>query len=110
MATGNGPVRFHSMVCIEVLEHVADPLAALRNMLAATVKELWLSTPNGNGKPKPPSNPHHVREYSPWEIIKMLADVSDGRTLRYQILDWETFKPVNLDACIDLLVYHVELL
>ena len=57
--------RYQAVVAVEVLEHVADPVGLLRNLFEAAVAEVWFSTPNGLGKPRPPDNPYHVAEYTP---------------------------------------------
>lgn len=102
------PLQADTVVAVEVIEHVADPIAALRNLLAAARHEVWLSTPNGRGKPRPPSNPFHVCEWTPAEMIQMI------RTVQYEcaihVLGWEDFKPVSPDTTdVDPLVYRIML-
>ena len=96
------------VVAVEVIEHVADPALAIKNMLA-TLRPggtLWLSTPNGVGKPRPPENPYHVCEYTPAEVIEFIGDASFEANIR--VLDWETFEPVNADTTeCNPLVYRV---
>jgi len=90
------------VVCIEAFEHVADPQKAMNNLLDATGRTLWLSTPNGNGKPRPPENPYHVCEYTPHEILEFVAPRLV--TIRH----WETWEPQNTDTLIDPLVYEIQ--
>lgn len=62
------------VVCIEVLEHVANPKKAMANLIDAASEEVWISTPNGEAKPRPPENPFHVCEYTPEELLGMIPD------------------------------------
>lgn len=97
------------VVAVEVLEHVADPVAALYHLIAAARREVWFSTPNGRGKPRPPSNPFHCAEYTPAEVIQLVRAVRLECSIH--VLSWETFEPVSPDTTnVDPLVYKVELL
>lgn len=98
--------KAHTVVAVEVLEHVADPQAALGCLIGAAQHEVWISTPNGTGKPRPPENPFHVCEYTPAEMLGML-ERAGGHDV--EILGWEDFRPVGPDPAIDPLVYHVRL-
>lgn len=91
-------------VAVEMIEHLSDVRAALQNLWDSCTEELWLSTPNGAGKPHPPSNPYHVREYSPQEMLAMLA-LLDPKAV--QVLGWEDFNPQPLTTLVDPLVYRV---
>ena len=84
-----GTWRAEVVVAVEVIEHVADPQAALRNLLAATQQELWITTPNGLHKPRPPDNPFHVCEYTVSEIVAML----DGSCSSIVLWDYESWTP-----------------
>ncbi len=100
------------VICVECLEHVADPQAAVRNLLAAARLEVWISMPNGRGKPRPPSNPFHVREYTPEEVLLMIKCALNEQsqvwdTARIEVLSWETFEPLGWDTDADPLVYHI---
>lgn len=97
---------FSAVVCVEVLEHVADPRAALRNLIGAATREVWLSTPNGMGKPRPPENPFHVCEYTVAEMRAMIADAG-GKAV--EMLSWESFLPLSDDTDVDPLVYRIVL-
>lgn len=94
------------VVAIEVFEHVANPQAAMDNLLAACTETLWLSTPNANVRKLPPDNPYHVWEYTPDEILKFVRESKSGDTL-ITIYDWETFEEVSLDTKCDPLVYCI---
>ena len=96
-----------AVVCVEALEHVADPQAALKNLIAAATEEVWISTPNGTGKPRPPENPHHVCEYTPEEMAGMLGALDRKTELR--VLAWDDFRLLTLDTDVSPLVYHVRL-
>jgi 2-polyprenyl-3-methyl-5-hydroxy-6-metoxy-1,4-benzoquinol methylase len=95
-------LRARVVVCIEVIEHVADPSIAIAHLLEAATEEGWISTPNGNGKQMPPENPYHVCEYTPHEVLSWLPPGS-------QIIspvDWSLLSP---DTLVDPLVYKVSL-
>lgn len=105
------------VVCVEVLEHVADPARLLRHLLAAATQEVWLSTPNGAAptaaggpKPVPPDNPHHVREYTPAEVLALVLEAT-GTGLHWEpkIFNWESFAagPLPQETRADPLVYHL---
>lgn len=98
-----------AVVAIEVIEHVADARVALRNLIDAVKPggTLWISTPNGTGKPKPPSNPFHVEEFTPAEVHRMVMEITSIRMI--EILEWETFKPAEIGTLVDPLVYKVGL-
>lgn len=100
--------RFHTVVCVEALEHANDPRRCITNLAAAATRELWISTPNGNKPDRsagaPPDNPHHVAEYTPAEMVEMLRQHG-----AVTIHDWETFKEVGVKTDIDPLVYRVQL-
>lgn len=92
-------------VAIEVIEHVADPITALKNIIAAASEEVWISTPNGTGKKRPPENPYHVQEYTPAEV----SDMTRGLCKSIEILSWDTLQHQLLDTTVDPLVYRIRL-
>lgn len=96
------------VVAVEVIEHVQDVQAAIRNLLAAADREVWISTPNGTDKPRPPENPYHVREYTPTEMIEMLTGLTDQAVIKVRVLDWENLNRLADPEKTDPLVYHVE--
>ncbi|MDB4786232.1 class I SAM-dependent methyltransferase [bacterium] len=93
-------------VAIEVFEHVDNPQVAMKNLLDSCDKELWLSTPNGKGKERPPSNPYHVQEYTTQEI-HLFVYGAIGLKCTVDTLAWHTFEKVNLSTDIDPLVYRI---
>lgn len=100
----NLPVdTFHAVISFEVIEHLNDPTSYV-NGVQSILKDggdFFLSTPNkrhtelfyvdGN-----PPNPHHVREYYPEEMHKMLSTVFDieGTYIEYRKSDLD---PTNLE-------------
>lgn len=94
------------VVCIEAIEHVKNPQDAIKHLLDAAEEEVWLSTPNGTGKPRPPSNPYHVCEYTPEEVYQMIRNVTSGVTIRTH--RWDSMYRVD-DYCssIDPLIYRI---
>ena len=96
-------LRAPVVVCIEAFEHVDNPQAAMDNLLDATGKTLWLSTPNGKGKPRPPENPYHVCEYTPQEMLDFLP-----RGLGVKLWHWETWEPQGLRTQVDPIVYQIQ--
>lgn len=99
------------VVAVEVLEHVANPVAAMRNLLAAAKREIWISTPNGTGKPRPPENPCHCAEYAPREVLEMIVEAipDESAPAFVEVLGWEDFRLVLPGTNVDPLVYHVRL-
>lgn len=96
------PFRADVVVCVEALEHVGNGEGAVKNLLAAARREVWISTPNGYGKRNPPENPYHVREYCPGEILEMI-----GKSGVVTILDWRTFAALPETTNVNPIVYHV---
>jgi 2-polyprenyl-3-methyl-5-hydroxy-6-metoxy-1,4-benzoquinol methylase len=78
---------YDDVVAVEVLEHVADPKAAIKNMVDAAKERVWISTPNGSNKPRPPENPYHVCEYTPDEVLHMLF--LNSRVSHVSIMNWD---------------------
>lgn len=88
-------------VCVDAVEHVSDPGRAIRHLLGAARREVYFSTPNGEGRKMPPENPFHTREFTRAEVLALLG----GRDVT--VLDWETFtEPV---AETNTFVYWVRL-
>lgn len=95
-------LRAHIIVCVEAFEHVRDPEKAIDNLLSATREKLWISTPNGTGKPRPPENPYHVCEYTPEEILDMIP-----RNTPVTIRNAITWEIVDIRTEADPLVYQI---
>lgn len=93
------------VVAVEVIEHVADANLALRNLVDACTNDLYISTPNGTGKQRPPSNPYHVAEYTPYEFLAMIYEAVPGSEVK--ILGWNDFTPVPPGTNADPLVYRI---
>lgn len=96
-------LRAQVVVCIEAVEHVTDPQAAINHLIRAADRTVWLSTPNGHGKKRPPENPYHVGEYTPFEMLEMIGDYEVG------IRHWQTWEEVGPETLVDPLVYQVQL-
>lgn len=97
------PSEASIVVCVEAIEHAYDIEAAVRNLLSSATEEVWISTPNGRDKPRPPKNPYHVCEYTPQEIREMLTPHE------VMIRRWDNWQAVPLDTDCDPLVYQVRL-
>lgn len=92
------PGKYDVVVAVEVIEHVEDAKQAIERLCSIALKEVWMSTPNGLSKKKPPDNPYHVYEYTVLEISKMLPD---GWLM--ECLTYDTFE---LTRNSDPMVYH----
>lgn len=89
------------VVCVEALEHVTNVQFALKTMLHAANEKVWVSTPNGNGKKRPPENPYHVQEYTVPEMLELLKGYS------VIVRTWDTWEEVSVNTKVDPLVYEV---
>ena len=90
-------------IAVDVLEHVKHPKAAIETMLHLAREEVWISTPQGDGKTYPPENPFHVREYTVLEMLKFL----DGyKVTVHHWKTWEILTSINPD--VTPLVYQVK--
>lgn len=97
------------VVAVEVIEHVENPASVLQNFMETATDTLWFSTPNGNGKPRPPENPFHVCEYTREEMVRFITEAAIRASITPSIgvLDWNTFDDAMDDS--DPLVYRVRL-
>lgn len=99
------PIRFDVVVAVEVIEHVSNASLALRNLCEAAYREVWISTPNGLGKVRPPDNPYHVMEYTPREMLHMIQEIPGKWGV--EIFEHEKFTPVGLGDYANPLVYKL---
>jgi len=100
------PTKTDMVVCVETVEHLTDINAALGNLVASSGREVWISTPNGKGKQKPPANPHHVREYTVAEMQNLLGKAT-SKSASVSVLSWEDLQPVPEGTEVDPLVYRI---
>ncbi len=108
----NQPLRteekYPIVVCVETIEHVANPKQAIQNLLDVCTSDLWISTPNGIDKERPPSNPYHVQEYTPKEMIELIGLPKE----QIELYHWDTMERMDcwLDdfyTLVDPLIYKV---
>ncbi len=91
------------VVAVEVIEHIEDVEAAIRNLIASATKRVYFSSPNRNNKGLGQGRPHnnfHVKEYTPEEIIETVPGAD--------ILAWDTFAILEPDTDITPLVYRID--
>ena len=63
---------FDFIICLEVIEHIKNPLLVLRKFRKWIKKKGFLLISTPNGKNQYATNPYHVRTYGEEEIIKIL--------------------------------------
>lgn len=111
----NQPTEIKSdvVVCIETIEHVANPKQAIKNLIDAATQEVWISTPNGNGKKRPPDNKYHVCEYTPGEMVEMIGlgwgENHTAGQVQVSVLHWKDLSSQPLTTEVDPLVYRIKL-
>jgi 2-polyprenyl-3-methyl-5-hydroxy-6-metoxy-1,4-benzoquinol methylase len=100
----NSPIelRAQCVVCVEAFEHIENPEKAMQNLIDASIQKVWISTPNGTGKERPPENPYHVCEYTPEEMLDMVP-----KGMLVTIRDGESWDIVDIDTKADPLIYEV---
>ncbi len=66
---------FDTILCYEVIEHLYEDEAVIKNIAAMLSKNgaLLISTPFGKGKGKPCASPFHVHQYNEAEFLALLA-------------------------------------
>lgn len=80
------PIRdgsFDACVALETIEHVRAPHRFLAEIARSLLKDspLVLSTPNRLSRAIPHENPHHLREFSPAELVELLAE-------QFRVVQW----------------------
>lgn len=76
---------FAATVSLQVVEHIWDPIAYLRELARCTDGPVILSTPNrpvhspGLGRGQRPENPFHVREFDAPELAHLLTQADTDR-------------------------------
>ena len=63
---------FELVVCFEVIEHLAEPDVALRELERVVASDGLLLVSSPNREVYEPGNPHHVHEYTPGELRETL--------------------------------------
>jgi SAM-dependent methyltransferase len=77
---------FAAAVSLQVVEHIWDPIAYLRELARCTHGPVIISTPNrpvhspGLRRGELPNNPFHVREFDASELTELLAQADARRT------------------------------
>jgi len=104
VATEPYKTRHTAVVAVEMIEHVKKYKKGIENLIASANKEVWISTPNqiATGESQP-SNPYHVREFTPKEMLQMIGKRN------VQILHWETFEELDDQTLVNPLVYKITL-
>lgn len=80
------PRAFAATVSLQVVEHIWDPIAYLRELARCTHGPVIVSTPNrpvhspGLGRGQRPDNPFHVREFDASELAELLTQADTDRT------------------------------
>ena len=93
--------RAEVCLAVELIEHIEDTVSAVRHLLASG-RVVILSTPNRAApvlRPDRPSNPYHVREYTPREMLELLGPAV--------IRDPYSWQEVGPDSLMTPLVYEV---
>lgn len=93
------PLHADIVFSIEMVEHVNNPRTVIDNLLSIANKEVWFSSPNGRGKPRPPDNSYHVCEYTPDEIMQMYPTV--------ELYGWRTLTQIPVDTDADPILYRI---
>lgn len=105
IVTADLPVRYDSVVAVEVIEHIADYGTALLHLVRSCVKEVWVSTPNRLApslSKERPVNPSHVREFTVPEFLDLARECASV----VEAYNWH-FQPVGSDSDETPLVYRL---
>ena len=76
---------FDLVICTEVLEHISDDLAVMKNLARMTEKYLLISTPQGRIRRFEAAEVGHVRNYAYGELVHKLERC--GFRTR-QVIEW----------------------
>jgi 2-polyprenyl-3-methyl-5-hydroxy-6-metoxy-1,4-benzoquinol methylase len=90
------------VVCVEVIEHLAEVETVIANLYECANNALWLSTPNRSDEH--PQNPYHVREYGAREMCRLIAEATG---VAPAIHHPETLAVLQPNTTIDPLIYEV---
>jgi 2-polyprenyl-3-methyl-5-hydroxy-6-metoxy-1,4-benzoquinol methylase len=91
--------KFHSIVCIDVIEHIDDyqkALDTLKSFFRPGITKLWISTPNREHEKlqkDTPKNEFHVREWSVSEFYDILI-----KNFKYITLYDTDLNTIDLDS------------
>lgn len=77
--------KFDLVVCSEVLEHIPDDTAALKNLADMTGKYLIVSTVQGHMRQFEAEEVGHVRNYAPGELVQRIEE-SGFRIIK--VIEW----------------------
>lgn len=104
--------KFHVIVCIDVIEHIAayqKALDTIKRFYEPGKTTLFISTPNRNAEKfkdnqDHPWNPHHIREFSIGEMYDILT-----KNFQYvTCLSWNMEDLQDLDSKVTPIVYKIE--
>jgi 2-polyprenyl-3-methyl-5-hydroxy-6-metoxy-1,4-benzoquinol methylase len=96
---------YEIVTCFDVIEHIPDDLAFMKNLFRVCKESVFLTTPNFNVFGC--KNKYHIREYKPEELIDMCSQFSDNLVLlacnntqghRPHIMEKEEFKNTKYPA------------
>lgn len=87
---GPVPGKYDEVVCLEMLEHVHDGAAVVKNLLAMTGDRLWLSTPNGLNELEQQifkDKGTHMRLYNPEDVCELVRTAGAGDVITHAFDD-----------------------
>ena len=83
---------FDVVLAVESLEHMEDEASGVKNILAATTRRAYISTPNGgNGQS---GNPQHTHELSINEMLSLVAACPNAKVTKIlSVADFQVVLP-----------------